>query len=110
MAREEEMKSPEADGLIAGALDLAVAFLRGPTREQLDKMFPGCDSCKPRCGSCERMYAWDKHGKPQECTGCAEHGYPHYVPEEKFCECCGKPLTDEAVALMSERWKQAVSG
>ena len=67
---------------IKEALDLALAALRGPTREMLEKMFPGC----PGCDSVTSKW------------------------EIKFCPFCGKPRTDEAVDILWQRWKEAVDG
>ena len=74
-------------------------------REMVERIFTGCDNCKPCCGTCESMYKWDRYGKPQECDGCKESGYKNYKSDSRFCECCGKPLTDEAVDMMLERWE-----
>ena len=117
MKREEAVETIEfaktyirKDGLIKQALDLALTALRPVSREQVEKMFSGCDNCKPCCDSCERAYAWDKYGKPQRCSGCKENGYQNYKSESKFCENCGKPLTDEAVELVMERWETLKDG
>ena len=91
-------------------IQVALAALRGPTREMVERIFTGCDNCKPCCGTCESMYKWDRYGKPQECDGCKESGYKNYKSDSRFCECCGKPLTDEAVDMMLEKWKEAVDG
>ena len=96
--------------VLKDAINLAITALCGPTREMVERMFPGCDNCKPYCGTCESMYGWDKYGKPQECDGCKESGYKNYKSDSLFCECCGKPLTDKAVDMMLERWKEAVDG
>ena len=77
--------------------------LRGPTREMVERMFPGCDNCRPHCGTCEISYAWDRYGKPNQCADCKDNGYKNYISESRFCEYCGKPLTDEAVDMMLER-------
>ena len=85
------------------ALSVALAALRGPTREMVERMFPGCDTCRPRCGTCEISYAWDRYGKPNQCADCKDNGYKNYISESRFCEGCGKPLTDEAVEMVMER-------
>ena len=110
MTREETIKTIEfaktyisKDGLIKQALDLALSALRPVSREQIAKVWGGCDRCQPPCISCDNMYAWDRYGKPNECTGCPEAGYKNYVAESSFCEFCGKPLTDEAVQIVMER-------
>ena len=82
--------------------------LRGPTREMVERMFPGCDNCRPHCGTCEISYAWDRYGKPNQCADCKDNGYKNYISESRFCEYCGKPLTDEAVDILWQRWKEAL--
>ena len=75
-------RGPEEWRKDAEAIDLALAALRGPTREMVERMFPGC----PGCDSVTSKW------------------------EIKFCPFCGKPRTDEAVDMMLERWKEAVDG
>ena len=81
--------------------EAALIALRGPTRETVERMFPGCDIC---------------HEAPLENVGLNEEEI--YVVDGKevpaneslrYCPRCGKPLTDEAVDMMLERWKEAVS-
>lgn len=98
----EEDKSCTFD-LDARAVELALSALRPVSREQVEKVWRGCEQCQPSCGTCEHMYEWDKYGKPQECTSCKENGYVNYISDSKFCEYCGRPLTDEAVQMVMER-------
>lgn len=84
------------------AVGMGIKALRPVSREQITKIWPGCDACEIPCNNCESIYAWDRYGKPQECTGCPENEYKNYTPESQFCEFCGKPLTDEAVEVMME--------
>ena len=90
-------------GSLNEAFETAIAALRPVSREQIAKIWPGCDACEIPCNNCESIYAWDRYGKPQECTGCSEDGYKNYTPESQFCEFCGRPLTDEAVEMVMER-------
>ena len=83
------------------ALDLALTALRPVSREQVEKMWRGCPECKPRCGLCVHMGQWDKYGKPYVCEKCV--GFSNFESDQKFCECCGRPLTDEAVQMVMER-------
>ena len=55
----------------------SLTALRGPTREMVERMFPGC----PGCDSVTSKW------------------------EIKFCPFCGKPRTDEAVDMMLEKWR-----
>ena len=81
------------------ALDLALAALRGPTREMVERMrgewmFPifadQQDANDPRC----------------QCSECGSIETP--LARHRFCPACGSPMTDEAVDMMLERWKEAV--
>ena len=85
------------------AIDLAIAALRGPTREQVERMFRGCADCQRKtCVSC-RLFG----RVPERCIDC--NNQDKWSPWN-FCPVCGKPLTNEAVDMMLERWKEAVDG
>lgn len=83
------------------ALDVALSALRGPTREMVERMFRGCADCQRKtCVSCRRF------GRvPERCIDCNDQD--KWSPWN-FCPVCGKPLTDEVVDMMLERWKEAV--
>jgi hypothetical protein len=83
------------------ALEMAISALRPITREQVEKVWRGCPECKPSCGLCVNMNAWDRYGKPDVCNRCVD--YSNFESDQKFCECCGSPLTDEAVEMVMER-------
>ena len=77
------------------ALDLALAALRGPTREQVEKVWRG---------EWHRHYKSGIHaGNGVVCSKCdmwnnrAAH----------FCPSCGAPMTDEAVDMVMERMEEA---
>ena len=82
-------------------IDFIESALRPVSREQVEKMWRGCPECKPRCGLCVHMGQWDKYGKPYVCEKCV--GFSNFESDQKFCECCGRPLTDEAVQMVMER-------
>ena len=85
------------------AVEFAISALRGPTREQVERMFPGCEYCKKhtiKFVGVEMDYN-DSPGSPERLN-------PTRTP--KFCPICGAPMTDEAVDMMLERWKEAVDG
>ena len=69
-----------------------IAALRPVSREQVEKVWRGCEKC----------------------NGAGE--YSRYAENltkillAKYCPHCGRPLTDEAVDMMLERWKEAVEG
>ena len=79
---------------------MAVSALRPVSREQVEKVWRECPECKPRCGLCVHMGQWDKYGKPYVCEKCV--GFSNFESDQKFCECCGRPLTDEAVEMVME--------
>ena len=86
---------------------LAIAALRGPTREQVEKVFPGCRSCKS-CRSCVFSINNLKDMPCKKCDPNAECVLTEYKPSN-FCPVCGKPLTDEAVQMVMERLKEVTS-
>ena len=83
------------------ALDMALSALRPVSREQVEKVWSGCPECKPRCGLCVYMGAWDRHGKPYVCEKCVD--YSNFESDQRFCEVCGRPMTGEAVQMVMER-------
>lgn len=85
---------------IKEALDLALAALRGPTREMVERM-RGCSDCQRKtCVSCRR-FGW----VPQRCVDCNDQD--KWSPWN-FCPVCGKPLTDEAVDMMLDQLQEVM--
>ena len=80
------------------AYEMAIAALRFPTREMVERVFPGCKMCKPVCHKCKN-YPLALY--PQACKTCVEHS--NFEAVSNFCEDCGRPMTDEAVDMMLER-------
>ena len=72
-----------------------------PTREQVEKVFPGCRSCKS-CRSCVFCINNLKDMPCKKCDPNAECVVTEYKPSN-FCPVCGKPLTDEAVQMVMEK-------
>lgn len=74
------------------ALDLALTTLRPITREQVEKVWRGCEKC----------------------NGAGE--YSRYAENltktllAKYCPHCGRPLTDEAVYMVMERLEALKDG
>lgn len=70
------------------ALDIALAALRPITREQVEKVWRGCEKC----------------------SGAGE--YSRYAENltkillAKYCPHCGRPLTDEAMQMVMERMEK----
>lgn len=74
--------------LLAGA-----PTLRPVSREQIEKVWPGCHECSG-CKLC----IWNETKK---CNDCKNRN--SFRPLSDFCPRCGKPLTDEAVEIMLKR-------
>lgn len=74
------------------ALDLAISALRPVSREQVEKVWRGCEKC----------------------NGAGE--YSRYAENltkillAKYCPHCGRPLTDEAVDMVMERMEALKDG
>ena len=100
-AVQKEWEQMAADVCIE-ALDLAIAALKGPAREQVEKMrgewidFDG-----------EKVPV-DKYGQPfgwAQCSACREYltASDEYPCIGHFCPNCGTPMTDEAVDMVMEK-------
>lgn len=74
------------------ALRIAIAALRGPTREQVEKVwrsewdYPACEWNLPKCPKC----------------GCNSKDAT-YGHKNNFCPRCGSPMTDEAMEITLQR-------
>ena len=82
-------------------VDTLLTALRPVSREQVEKVFPGCRSCKS-CRSCVFSINNLKDMPCKKCDPNAECVLTEYKPSN-FCPVCGKPLTDEAVQMVTER-------
>ena len=90
-------RGPEEWRKDAEALDLALSALRPVSREQVEKVWPGCSYCKTDSDGYVR-----KFGAYSIQNGELETG--HCKPQKiKFCPHCSRPLTDEAVQMVMER-------
>ena len=69
------------------ALRIAIATLRGPTREQVEA-FPKCNYCEAEWGTCDPI--------TNRFTMPPRGGI-------RFCPMCGHPMTDEAVEITLQR-------
>ena len=72
---------------------MAAKALRPVSRERVEKVFFGCEYCDEEWGTCSP--ATNRFTMPPN-------------GGIRFCPMCGLPLTDEAVDMMLERWKEAV--
>lgn len=80
------------------AIKMALAALRGPTREQVEAL----------------RGEWIKRDGYTECSKC-EYWYPSGEVEEEddrtpFCPRCGSPMTDEAVEITMRRLEALKDG
>ena len=71
--------------------EAAIATLRPVSREQVEKVWPGCDFCKIELDDYPYIVAHSDYSSSDTCY------------EPSFCPICGKPLTDEAVEMVMER-------
>lgn len=92
------LESGEIWELDCEALNIAIAALRGPTREQVERLwrgewdYPTCEWNLPKCPKC----------------GCNSKDAT-YGHKDNFCPRCGAPMTDEAVDIILQRL-EALSG
>ena len=94
------------------ALDLALSALRPVSREQVEKVFHGCEMCREEkkvksdnfCGAATMRIVGDSIDLRGDEKKIKFFGHI-YAPSfsVKFCPFCGTPLTDEAVDMMLER-------
>ena len=73
-----------------------------PTREQVEKSWAGCEYCEKHKINLVRIEM-----NYDDSPGSTERLNPTRAP--KFCPICGRPLTDEAVDMMLQRWKGAAN-
>lgn len=79
------------------AIRTALTAIRPVSREQVEKVFPGCPYCKPD----SEGYV-QKFGAYSILNGELKTG--HCKPQKiSFCPHCSRPLTDEAVEMVMEK-------
>lgn len=100
---EKNMRHVTMPGAHA-AHEAAIAALRGPTREMVERM-RGEWVEEPYSTKSER--ARIIHSKKCICSVCNKS---NGRKKENFCPACGAPMTDEAVDMMLRRWKEAMDG
>ena len=89
------------------AVDMAFSALRPVSREQVEKVWRGewIGDNDERVGTID--------GSPTEsatCSVCGNWlvGSDEYDCSGHFCPACGRAMTDEAVDMMLEMWKEAL--
>lgn len=90
-----EAKWPGTENTLE-ALDMALTALRPVSREQVEKVWRG------EWEGVSKLGVYD--------MACSKCGYSPGIRfySSEFCPHCGAPMTDEAVDMMLERWKEAV--
>ena len=79
------------------ALGMALSALRPVSREQVEKVWPGCPYCKEDGEGYVKKFGAYSILDGEVTTG-------HCKPQKiKFCPHCSRPLTDEAVEMVMER-------
>ena len=136
MTREEAIRALErADGYVGihyingveeayinphlrEAVKVALTALRGPTREMVERMrgewvmkhrhhggfrrVTGTDDmCERHTITIDERCEYDD----RYCPKCGKQSPDNFL---NFCGYCGAPMTDEAVDMMLERWKEAL--
>ena len=104
MTREEAIKELETIKMCevdtvrqVQALDMALTALRPVSREQVEKVWPGCPYCKEDGEGYVKKFGAYSILDGEVTTG-------HCKPQKiKFCPHCSRPLTDEAVQMVMER-------
>ena len=106
-----------ADAPSNEACQMAINALRPVSREQVEKVWPGCDICRGDkkiksdnfCGAATMQIVGDSIDLRGDEKKIKFFGHI-YAPSfsVRFCPFCGKPLTDEAVQMVMERWKEAL--
>lgn len=92
------------DGLnYTEAIEIAIAALRPVSRDQVEKVFGGKweEETYTTVSGRGRVI----HSKKCTCSAC---GKANGRAKTNFCPHCGAPMTDEAVEMVMERWKEAV--
>ena len=79
------------------ALKIAILALRPVSREQVEKVWPGCPYCKEDGEGYVKKFGAYSIQNGELATG-------HCKSQKiKFCPHCSRPLTDEAVEMVMER-------
>ncbi len=101
------------------ALSVALSALRPVSREQVEKVFLGCEICEEEkkvksdnfCGAATMRIIGDSIDLRGDDKKIKFFGHI-YAPSfsVKFCPFCGKPLTDEAVEMVMERLEALKDG
>ena len=99
IAQKETLTSKQAEEIVKlnDAVDFALSVLRPVSREQVERMFPGCPYCDIAKAN-DNIYnkaLWVKEAETSKWTLAGK--------SLQYCPICGRPLTDEAVEMVMER-------
>ena len=99
IAQKETLTSKQAEEIVKlnDAVDFALSALRPISREQVERMFPGCPYCDIAKAN-SNIYnkaLWIKEAETRKWTLAGK--------SLQYCPICGRPLTDEAVEMVMER-------
>lgn len=99
IAQKETLTSKQAEEIVKlnDAVDFALSVLRPVSREQVERMFPGCPYCDIAKAN-DNIYnkaLWVKEAETSKWTLAGK--------SLQYCPICGRPLTDEAVELLMKR-------
>ena len=93
-------------------IEMVRAALRPVSREQVEKVFPGCEMCREKkkvksdnfCGAATMQIVGDSIDLCGDKKKIKFFGHI-YAPSfsVKFCPFCSRPLTDEAVQMVMRR-------
>ena len=83
-------KLKHAFDLTDETVDTLLSALRPVSREQVERAWRGCKYCDEEWGTCNPI--------TNRFTMPPRGGI-------RFCPMCGRPLTDEAVQMVTERWE-----
>ena len=89
---------------IAKAMCIVGKSLRPVSREQVERMFPGCPYCDIAKAN-SNIYnkaLWIKEAETRKWTLAGK--------SLQYCPICGRPLTDEAVQMVLERLEEMRNG
>ena len=105
------------------ALQMLIAALRPISRERVEKVWGSCKVCNGEMTLYQHTNTTKLHmgtfGKATtlvtECNACPPHAdccmkgiSANSAFIINYCPECGRPLTDEAVEMVMERWKEAL--
>ena len=114
MTREEAIntlrkRNVSPNNRVNEAIEVTISSLRPVSREQVEKVWRGewewyDEEVGNPLDGIEREWGW-------RCSKCKvvlpdDFDDPDNPPAMRFCQCCGAPMTDEAVQMVMERMEK----